>query len=610
MKNNLIGFVAEKMRHHDTLRYFRKMYRHVKKYPRLAFWVLALSLIASVLEGFSIGALIPLIQLVGHDTLTLNNLIPFWDRLTPLHQLRFSPLTTILCLIFVLIVLRSLVHYWYIIFIHRITTRIRRDLQVELFDKLTSTHVAFFHFTKTGQVAATLQNYTEEIASSIFTTLHLTLIVTRLLVYLVVLALISYKVTFTIVGLAVLAIPGVIWILRRLRDISATTVKAAAQMQTHIQELFSGITLMKIFGMEEHERARFKKIADQIADVHIQAARYLNLITPWSEVLLAALIIGALVITLRVWHVDVASNLSFLLTYAYVFFRFFEQGNAILSGISKITHGSGHLKAYDRLMTKAQQHPQPTGIKRLGKLHHGIWLNNVSFAYTPSQPILHHISFHIPRGRMVALVGPSGSGKTTIANLVSGLYEPTDGAITVDDISMRDLDHHDWRSHIGYIAQETTIFNNTIQNNIRYGHPTASYEQVVAACQAAHIHDFVQSLPEQYDTVVGERGVRLSGGQRQRLAIARALIREPEIIIMDEATSSLDAATENEIQKSLQALFTTRTALVIAHRLATITRADNIILIHQGQLLDQGTHQELKARNHLYQYLCELQFTN
>jgi subfamily B ATP-binding cassette protein MsbA len=244
----------------------------------------------------------------------------------------------------------------------------------------------------------------------------------------------------------------------------------------------------------------------------------------------------------------------------------------------------------------------------LPALEGDIRFEGVSFAYGKERPLLAGIDLHAPPGQTVAIVGPSGSGKTTIVNLVPRFYDVTTGRVLVDGIDVRDATLSSLRSQIGMVLQETFLFNMTIRENIRYGRSSATDAEVEAAARAAHAHDFVVGLPEGYDTMCGERGVRLSGGQRQRVAIARAILVDPRILILDEATSSVDTRTDFLIQQALDRLMHGRTTIVIAHRMSTIQRADQIVVVSAGRIVDRGTHNELLRRSGVYQHLYEIQF--
>ncbi|MER3406471.1 MAG: hypothetical protein C4289_15970 [Chloroflexota bacterium] len=269
------------------------------------------------------------------------------------------------------------------------------------------------------------------------------------------------------------------------------------------------------------------------------------------------------------------------------------------------------LAAFDRvqeyleLQTEIRDRP---GAIELPPVRGRIEFRDVSFAYSPERPVLKHISFTVEPGQLVALVGPTGAGKSTVVNLIPRFYDPDEGCVRIDGYDLRDVTLSSLRRQIATVDQETFLFNMTILENIRYARPEATFDEVVEAAKAAYLHDFIMSLPEGYETMVGERGVKLSGGERQRLAIARAILRNPRILILDEATSSLDSIAESYIQRALEPLMRGRTVIAIAHRLSTILSADKILVLQQGELIESGTHRELLARGGLYAQLYRTQF--
>jgi len=399
-----------------------------------------------------------------------------------------------------------------------------------------------------------------------------------------------------------LATVPIIYLGRRLRRITKRMQERSSDITAAMGETLSGIHVVKAFNQEEYEIRRFREINRSVFDFFKKTVKITTIQRPLIEVM------GAIGTALAVWfalkHLP-ADRFGAFVGSLFIFYEPLKKISKVNSTVQQ-TVASGH-RIFEILDTQPNIMESSEAVALEPEIS-SVRYDHVWFFYEPNQPILSDVTFEVKRGEVLAIVGPSGSGKTTLMNLLLRFYDPQRGSIRINDTDLRQIQVKSLRERIGVVSQETVLFNATVAENIAYGTPRTARDEIRQAAEAAHAHAFIDALPKGYDTIVGERGTRLSGGQRQRLAIARALLKNPPILILDEATSHLDAESEREVQNALEYLMEGRTVFVIAHRLATIQRATKILVLEDGRIVQEGTNESLLKKGGIYKRLYDLQF--
>ncbi|WP_378950929.1 lipid A export permease/ATP-binding protein MsbA [Pelosinus sp. sgz500959] len=394
---------------------------------------------------------------------------------------------------------------------------------------------------------------------------------------------------------------------KKLRKSSALIQERAADITSVLQESISSVRVIKSFAREEYEIERFKKENHQNFRAQMKNSQIMATLTPIIE------FVAAIGITMIIWYGGrevinnnlTAGSLIAFLVYAVNLSNPIKRLSRVYGNIQKALAAAQ--RVFDVLDTQPEIQDMP-GAKVLEQIDGYVTFNQLTFEYKPGEPALNQIQLEVKPGQVVAIVGPSGAGKTTIANLIPRFYDPIAGNITIDGIDIKTITLKSLREQVGIVPQETVLFNGSVYNNILYGNLEAGRDEIIAAAKAANAHQFIMDMPDGYDTQIGERGSKLSGGQRQRISIARAILKNPRILILDEATSALDAESEKLVQQAVDKLMIGRTSFVIAHRLSTVKRADMIVVMERGKIVEQGTHDELIASAGLYSKLYQVQF--
>ncbi len=483
-----------------------------------------------------------------------------------------------------------------------------RNLRKEIYDKSLKLPISYFNEERKGDLLSRMSNDMKEIEFALMVSLEaLYFQPLNIIIFLIALVVLAPKLTLMVllflpVTALIIGIVG-----RSLRKKSGINQMLAGKILSTFEETLGGMRIIKGFTAEKRFSKKYDEIDMDYTKNNIGVQRRYDLSSPLSETI--ALSISAVLLWFggrMVFNGDL--NPEFFLTYFAIFSQLIPPFKGFSSALYASEKGMASVNRIKELVEApivVEDHPNPKSIS----FKDTIELNQVSFGYTETQ-VVRNFNTTIKKGHTIALVGSSGSGKTTVADLVARFYDVTEGAILIDGINIKDFSQQDLRGITGIVSQESILFNDTIENNLRVGKPEASLEEIENACKAANAHDFILETENGYQSMVGERGGKLSGGQKQRLSIARALLKDPEILILDEATSALDSESEKAVQGALEKLMENRTSIVIAHRLSTITHANTIIVMDKGEISETGTHQELLKTGGIYAKLIQLQTLN
>lgn len=486
-----------------------------------------------------------------------------------------------------------------------------KDLRDEAYQHLHKLPISYFKRERVGNLISRFTNDVNIVQSSISATFsNLIKEPLTILVFLGIALSISWQLTLFALIILPFSMAIIAWIGFKLRRQTTKLQEKLADITSILQETISGVKIVKAFGMEDFENRRFMKETREFFRLVLRIVRVRNASSPLTEFL--SVIVGAFIIYyggLLVLEKNVISASEFL-GFLFAIFQMMPPIKELSSVNNRIQEASA---AGDRIFEILDTEPDIRNAAdaiELTEFKSSIHFKNVSFRYEDSEEwVLSDINFSVKKGEIIALVGPSGGGKSTLVDLIPRFYDPTEGSILLDDTDIKKYTLKSLRSKMGIVTQETFLYNTTIKENIAYGLSDCPIEKIIEAAKTANAHNFIMQLPNQYETVIGERGVKLSGGQRQRLTIARALLKNPEIMIFDEATSALDNESEILVQEAIERLMLNRTTFVIAHRLSTIRNATSILVLDRGRIIQQGTHEKLIAEEKgLYKKLYEMQF--
>lgn len=598
--------------------------RFVPPYKKYLFLNILFNILAAVLTLFSFALIIPILEMLfkvkeAHyvymslsegsvKEVAFNNFYYYTQEAIA----TLGPSMTLAILAVMLVIMTGLktgATYLSSYFIVPLRSGIVRDIRNYVYDKIVSLPISFFTSERKGDVMARMSGDVAEIENSIMASLDMMFKnPVMIIVCLAMMITISWQLTLFV--LVLLPVAGVVMgrVGKRLKRKSLEGQAQWGALMSNIEETLGGLRIIKAFNAEGKVKARFHEGNQKFYKLSNTVARRQSLAHPMSEFL------GTLTIAIVLWFggtlilngtsgIDAASFIYYMI----IFYSIINPAKDLSKAMYSIQKGLASMERVDRILNATNPIADPESPCEMKDFHGAIDYRGVTFGYDPAIPVVKNVNISIKPGQTVALVGQSGSGKSTIADLLPRFYDVDKGSVEIDGIDVRDLRVHDLRSLMGNVNQEAILFNDTFYNNITFGVENATMEQVENAARIANAHDFIMASENGYDTNIGDRGCRLSGGQRQRISIARAILKNPPVLILDEATSALDSESEQLVQQALDRLMKDRTTLVIAHRLSTIRNADLICVIHDGEIVERGTHDELLTLNGFYTRLVEMQ---
>jgi subfamily B ATP-binding cassette protein MsbA len=565
---------------------------------------LAAGIVFSALYGATNGALLFVVERIWKRV---------FEQAGP--ALGWAPLLGLAMLLPLVMLARAACDFLGVYLMNWVGLRAVMELRVRLFDHLQRLSLDFFNDAQTGELISRITNDVSLVQQAIASVIED--IVKQPFTLLFVLGWLLYRDwQLTLVALVIFPVcmAPIIAYGRRIRKASRAVQQNQARLLSVLQEAIVGSRVIKAFGMEQRETGDFRRLCREVFGQRMRVVRARALSTPAIEVVAGA---AAAVVFVHAYRAGLDSSL--LVAMAFGLFLMYEPVKKLSRVHMVVQESLAGAERVFQLLDRAPTVVEPAAPRELPPCRQCIEFDHVSFRYDAlplgrNGAVLQDIQLTIPAGSLYAFVGGSGAGKTTLLNLLPRFYDPTSGTVRIDGQDIRQASFRSLRGQIGLVTQDTFLFHDTVAENIAYGKPGATREEIIAAARRAHAHEFILQMPQQYDTVVGELGVKLSGGQRQRLAIARAILRNPAILLLDEATSALDTESERAVQAALDELMwgqgqqRNMTMLVIAHRLSTVQHADRIIVMDQGRIVEQGAHDELLGRGRLYKRLYELQF--
>lgn len=601
--------------------FFQILKRFIPPYKKHLILNFLFNLLSALFTGFSVLMMLPILDIIFNTAKDVTILVP-WEMSKDalFHNLSYyvtifknengAGLTLLFVGFFVILATFLKVGFYYLGAFQAISIRngVVKDIREQIFSKILKLALPFFSEERKGDIISRITGDVTEVENSIMSSLDMFL-KNPIIIFVLLAFMLVMSPSLTLFIFLVLPFAGFIIgrVGKSLKKVSREGQDKMGQILTVVEETLGGLRIIKAFNAEKKMNARFDSELHDYKAIMNRLMRRRELAHPLSELL------GTIVIIIIVWYGGTLilgnkgelSGTEFM-AYIAIFYQIINPAKAFTTALYSIQKGLASMNRIDKILLADVTIPQAPDAKPVSTLKDSIEYRNVTFAYE-EKVVLNNVSLEIKKGKTIALVGQSGSGKTTFVDLLPRFYDVNGGQILIDGVDLRNLKLHDLRDLMGNVNQEAILFNDSIFNNIAFGVENTSMPDVIAAAKVANAHDFIIETEHGYDTLIGDRGSKLSGGQRQRLSIARAILKNPPILILDEATSALDTESERLVQDALENLMKNRTSLVIAHRLSTVRNADLICVFHEGEIIERGTHDELIELDGRYKRLHSLQ---